>query len=510
MGARTVSVPLALPLLAALTPPPWDVRIVDEHLGPQPDGPLADLVGITAMISNIHRALQVADAWRARGVPVVMGGPQVTVAPEQARPHVDALVLGEAEGVWGQVLSDALAHRLQPTYRSEAPVPYTRSPAPRWDLVDTRHVLQCTVQVSRGCPFACDFCLVPKILGGRQRYRDLDDVVAELAALPIRQVSFADDNLTANKRYARDLMERMIPLHLSWSCQASLDTACDEDLLALMARAGCQSVLIGFESLSPEALAEARKTANQVDRYSRAIRNVQRAGIHVVASFVVGFESDTAATFDHLEAFTREHDLCYVMVNALAAYPGTDLHRRMAAQHRLTGVENRFADGIFPTIRYRHLAPSQMYEGALACLHRIYSLEAMTEKGTRLLGNGAFTRPPPAPPTPWIRLRATLFVLRRFLLTRDAGRRRLLVALLRLAGSGAAHLAQVIPFLLFVESLRAWLAHADAHREEVLTRIREGDDRPWNPDSDDPPPPCTSRADGAYQEPPAHGLPTAP
>ncbi len=356
MGKKAASLPLALPLLAALTPKRFEVAILDEQIEALRLEPLPVLVGITAMISNIRRAHEIAAAFRDRGVPVVLGGPQVSFRPEESQPHADAIVVGEAEQVWEQLLQDLESGQLRQRYQAADFCAFRRSPPPRWDLVRTRSYLSFAVQVSRGCPHRCEFCLVRKLFGRRQRYRELDDVLAELRALPGRQLSFADDNLATDRQYLRRLCEGMEPLGLSWSCQAGVELARDPELLRAMARAGCTSVLVGFESLDPASLRQAGKDQNKAERYAQTVRAFHDCGMHVVASFVVGFDADTPRTFERIHRFSEENDLCFVMVNALAAYPGTDLHRRLQQEGRLAQVDTDLVNGMVPMARYRGLS----------------------------------------------------------------------------------------------------------------------------------------------------------
>jgi radical SAM superfamily enzyme YgiQ (UPF0313 family) len=255
------------------------------------------IVGLTSLVSNVKRAFELADAFREVGCTIVMGGPQTSVDPLSSLEHADAIVIGEAEGVWGKLLDDWLAGRLERTYRSKEPCDFSSSPRPRWDLVDEGRILTYGVQAPRRCRFHCDFCLVRTLFGAKQRYRGVDDVLREIRDLPPGVVAFADDNLTADRSFARELMRGMEPLGRQWSCQASVDLASDEELVRAMARAGCNSVLIGFETLDEHNLKQMHKSQNRIDRYRSAIELFHSAGIHVIASFVVGFDADGPETF---------------------------------------------------------------------------------------------------------------------------------------------------------------------------------------------------------------------
>jgi radical SAM superfamily enzyme YgiQ (UPF0313 family) len=225
MGKRTTMSPLALTTIAALTPVHYDIRIIDEEIERLPAGLSADIVGITALTNTINRCYEIADSFRGRGVAVVLGGPYISFAVEEGLQHADSIVVGEAEGSWQRCLADFEAGGLRKTYTAEHKDEFTTAPIPRWDLIDTSKVVCIPIEVSRGCPYNCEFCLVTKMFGRRMRYRDIDNVMAEIAASPLRSILFVDDNLTVNKTYARELMRRLKPLGISWTCQASLELA---------------------------------------------------------------------------------------------------------------------------------------------------------------------------------------------------------------------------------------------------------------------------------------------
>jgi len=386
MGKRLFSYPLALPLVAALTPANYDIRIVHEDIETIPFDAPVDLVGITSMVPTIGRAYEIADAFRARGVPVVMGGTHVTFNTGEALKHASAVVAGEAEGVWPRCCADFEAGTLAGVYRAAEPPVFKTSPMPRWDLIDTSGLLVLGVQASRGCPYRCEFCLVSKMFGNRMRYRDLDDLLEEIRRLPKAQLFFVDDNLTADKEYARALMPRLEQLRVSWSCQASIDVADDEQLLAAMARAGCMSIVIGFESVDPAALTETRKFHNRIQRYEEAIRRVHAAGIHVIGALIVGFDADTPETFDHIFEFTTRNNISQVMLSTLTVLPGTDLTERMRADGRLVGADTRLINGVYPCMRYQNFSQEDLYHRYFGLLGRLYDYGVVEKKVREVLG----------------------------------------------------------------------------------------------------------------------------
>lgn len=476
MGKKTVGHPLALPLLAAMTPAHYNVRIVDEELEPLPGGPLPDLVGITGLISNIQRAYEIADAYREKGVLVVMGGPQVTFDVDTALAHADSVVVGEAEKVWDACLRDFENGAMAPVYRSSTLCEFEESPIPRWDLLDTSKMLTFSVQVSRGCPYRCDFCLVRKLFGKGQRYRRIDNVIEEIEALPPdAQIAFADDNLTADKAYTRELMNRLIPLRRSWSCQASLDVTQDEALLGLMSEAGCNSILVGFETLNPSALKEAGKFQNKLSKYETGIENAHRAGIHILGSFVAGFESDTLETFEEIDRFTQQTGLSFVMINALSAYPGTDLYDRMGAAGRITKINPDLCNGIYPTMHYRHISQEEMFFGILSTLDNVYSFETLSDKAPAVLGNGGFQNRVQPPISFWVKLRSTLHVLFRYALSPNRYKRLLFSRLFGLIRSKRTDVGVVIQYLLFISSIHGYQLFNQRQGKTLLKELRAND-----------------------------------
>ena len=254
-GKRRLMIPLALPTIAALTPDHYNIRIFDEEIETIPKNLKPDIVGITTLAATGKRAFELGDYYRSLGSKVIYGGPYASFMQEEALKHGDCVIAGEAEGKWEQALADFEHGFLKPVYESQNYVEYKTQKPPRWDLVNMNRIFQVAIQVSRGCPFNCDFCLVSKNFGRKMRYRDIDNVVAEIKAAPSKYFFFVDDNLTINKKYAKELMRAIIPLKISWGCMCSLDVATDEELLNLMAEAGCFNILVGFESLNPASLA---------------------------------------------------------------------------------------------------------------------------------------------------------------------------------------------------------------------------------------------------------------
>jgi radical SAM superfamily enzyme YgiQ (UPF0313 family) len=327
--------PLVFAILRARTPREISTTMIDERIEPLRMVP-TDLVAMTVETFTARRAYEIAALYRRAGVPVVMGGHHPSMLPQEALAHADAVVTGDAEGVWEQVVADAAAGRLQPLYRSKpggggAPV-YDRS-----IYAGKRYTPISLVQAGRGCRFACDFCSIHAFYGTYRDQRDPVDIVAELTALPRRRmVFFVDDNLYWRRDKFEHLMRALIPLKMRWCCQITIDVARDEALLDLMAQAGCALALIGFESLDRDSLVQMRKKWNGVaGSYEDVIRRFHARGIMIYGTFVFGYDADTPASFDRAAAFARAQSLCIANFNPLTPMPGTGLYDRLQQEGRL-------------------------------------------------------------------------------------------------------------------------------------------------------------------------------
>lgn len=469
MGRKTSVSPLALTLLAAMTPPHYDVHIVDEQIEPIPADAKPDLVGITALTNTSGRAYDLADRFRAQGVPVVVGGPHVTFSVDEALEHADAVVAGEAEGVWPRCLEDFEAGRLGGVYRPEGPVEFRTSPPPRWDLVDTRQVLAMPVQASRGCPYRCEFCIVTQMFGHKMRYRDVDDVIAEIESLPVKEVLFVDDNLTMNRRFAAELMERLATMEVSWSCQASIDVGKDTQLLQQMADAGCEQIIIGFESLNPASLRSMRKAHNRVEEFQAAIDNIHAAGLLVFASFVVGFDEDTLDEFTRIHEFARRAPLPYVMLNPLAATPGTALYDRVAGEGRWLGWHVGERTGVHPRMEFCNFTQAELFTALVQEVQRLYSWEAIYERTVPLLARGTFQRDRRSDEL-GVGFKAKMFtrVVGSFLFSRDPHKRRMGIEVLDMGRKGVVSMARAVSVLVGMEAYHQHLEQLCVYEQEFV------------------------------------------
>lgn len=323
--------PLSLLVVAALTPPEWDITVVDENLG-VPDYtamPRPDLVGITAFTSQADRAYAVTAEFRNRGVPVVMGGIHATMCLAEASERVDAVVVGEAESIWGQVLEDARQGALNQVYTGTR-LEMDKVPLARHDLLPTGYRFG-SIQTTRGCPLNCSFCSVPAFNGRRYRCRPIENVVQELKLIREKYVLIVDDNLIGIRKdhiaRAKDLFQAMIQANLGkkWVAQVTINIADDEELLRLAAKAGCIGVFIGFESPTEEGLVEVHKEFNiQKGRDFKAyVRRIQWHGISVVGSFIMGLDVDEQGIGQQIADTANRYGVDVINVLFLTPLPGT-------------------------------------------------------------------------------------------------------------------------------------------------------------------------------------------
>ena len=387
-GMRT----LTLPYLAGMTPKDWDVRIQIDSLDPATGNEPADLVCITVLTQRAPRAYQIADAFRNRGVPVVLGGVHVTLNPDEAAAHADALVIGEAEDVWEQVLLDAQADALLPRYQSDALCTLSDLRAPRFDLITNNRyfTLLRPVQTTRGCPHRCDFCTVRSVYGASYRHRPIEQVVEDIRRIrkTSRYVFFVDDNLAADENYAAQLFEALIPLRISWSAQLNLGFADNKELLKLAARSGFQMAVCGVENVTPENLAAVSKQrVNRPERYREWITNFRKAGVIVLAGMILGFDTDTEKTIADNLHFMRTEKIPMISLYLLTPFPGTPLFERLKNEGRLLTTDWSRYDSYTCVFAPKNLSPEKLTDLYWHANQRITTVPAIFRRFT----------PPPMP-----------------------------------------------------------------------------------------------------------------
>ncbi|MGA1825528.1 MAG: B12-binding domain-containing radical SAM protein [bacterium] len=335
--------PLGLGYVAALTPQDWQIKIVDEHVDTLSVGEeKPDLVGISTYSLNAPRAYQLSEEFRKRGIITILGGIHASMMPSEAENYSDAVVIGEAESVWGKVISDFENNTLKKRYIGER-VPLVNLPIPRRDLFSDKYEMD-IIQTTRGCPFNCEFCSVSAFNGAEYRQRPVEEVLNELATIKKKLVYFVDDNIFG---FGKEAEERAIRLFGGmidrkfkkiWGTQASINFADRDEVLRYAYKSGCRAVYIGFESIIPDSLVEMKKSINLkagVEGFYKAIRKIHDHGIGVVGAFIVGNDHDDVTTFKKLWDFMKNVSLDVLSIAYLTPLPGTRLFERLKKEGRI-------------------------------------------------------------------------------------------------------------------------------------------------------------------------------
>ncbi len=378
---------MGLGILMARTPPDVEVIYTDDVVRPfdiERDVKDVDLVGISVDSKTARRSYDIAAAYRARGIPVILGGIHPTACPDEAMEHADCVVTGEADVIWPQVIEDFKHGQLKPLYQPELP-DMAHMPDARRDLFTSKKYIPFqVVQTMRGCPYPCEFCSVSTANGKTFRFRPVDDAVRELAKLD-RMIMFADDNVMIHRAYSKELFEKMAPLRKHWIGQCSLATVKKLENVKLMAESGCKALFIGFESIDDETVKFTGKRQNRPSMYREVIDMLHDHGIGVWGSFVFGFDTDTLSVFDRTVEEAIAMKLTMASFAILTPYPGTPLYKRLLAEGRLTDPKwwlRSDHDEGSPYYVPRNMTREQLKEGWVRAWTSFYTLSSMWRRFT--------------------------------------------------------------------------------------------------------------------------------
>jgi len=381
---------LGLTTVAALSPRDAAVSIVDDEREPIDYDRPADLVGLSILTPNARRGYQIAREYRKRGIPVVIGGIHATACPEEAAAEADAVVIGEAEDTWPQLLRDFEAGRLRKVYRSANDTPLTGLPVPRRDLLRKREYITVnTVQATRGCPFNCEFCSMTALMGHGTRCRPVEEVVEEIRGFEGRTFVLNDDNVSQENAYFKELFERLIPLKRLWAGNASWNVTRDPEMMDLMARSGCTGVFVGFESIEPQAgLGKIVRSDSRTTLYKEAVRRLHARGIGVMGGLIFGFDNDDDTIFQRTLDFAVESGIDAAQINILVPYPGTPLHERLEREGRIVERDwNRYVTS-HVCFEPRKLTREALFENYLRVRERFCSLPRIARRFARSVPHG--------------------------------------------------------------------------------------------------------------------------
>jgi len=374
--------PQGLLALAAVTPERHAVSIVDENVMPLDTSDRPDLVGITVYVATAPRAYAIADEYRKRGVPVVLGGLHVSALPSEARRHADAVVVGEADRLWPVLLADLEQGRLQARYEAEPPPLDGLPRMPREMIGPLTYLTRNSLLAARGCNRRCAFCYRSSLPRSGFRTRPVQEVAEEAANLEGHAVVLLDDNLAADRKYARRLFAALRGLDKVWMGAASIDVADDEHLLDLMAESGCCSLFVGIESLNQRNLDAVRKGSNRTALYEEHVRRIRARGIMINGSFVFGFDGDGPSVFDETVAWAIENNLDTATFHILTPYPGTPLFKRLAEEGRILDRDWAHYDTAHVVFRPAGMSVDQLQVGYERAYDRFYSWGAILQRAS--------------------------------------------------------------------------------------------------------------------------------
>jgi radical SAM superfamily enzyme YgiQ (UPF0313 family) len=375
--------PLTLPTLAALIPEDieHELSIFDEGIEDIPIDLDVDLVGITVITGNARRSYELARHFRQRGITVVLGGPHVTLVPDDAQAHADSIVVGYAEDTWPQLLYDFCQDRVRKRYVQSPDLSLAGRPRARRDLINGgRYAKTHVFEATRGCVHRCEFCVVPSAWGRKPYQKPVAEVIDEIRSTGARRAIFIDLNLIADKQYAAELFEAMIPLNLKWGGLATSLLARDAELLGLCARSGCMGLLVGFESISAPGLKQVQKGFNDPARYADWIKSFHQHGIAVNGTFVFGMDADTPDTFERTAEFVIDTGIDLPRFAILTPFPGTALYDRLSSEGRILTRNWELYDGQHVVFQPAKMSASELEKGNADTWRRVYSYKSIFKR----------------------------------------------------------------------------------------------------------------------------------
>ncbi len=356
---------LALHILEGLTPPEHQAKLIEEenevlHLNEE-----CDLVGISFMTANAPRAYHLAQEFKKRGKTVVFGGVHPTILPEEALQYGDSVVIGEAEGVWVQLLEDfqngglkTKYHHPKPSLKRYIPKKYGKS-----DQKKSFNVIP--VMTTRGCPYDCDFCCVSDLYGKQSRHSPISNVIRDIEESEGKAFIFLDDNIIGKPKYAKELFRALKPLNIKWGGQASISFVHDTELMKLAAESGCVALFFGVESVSEAQLKTMRKSIKEIYKIEEAMKRIRDLGILFHASIVFGFDNDTKDIFPETLEFLQRNKVSSTSLNILTPYPGTRIYEQYKSEERLLTTDWKYYDHSTVTFRPKNMSPDELQAGTL-------------------------------------------------------------------------------------------------------------------------------------------------
>lgn len=385
---------LALPLLAALTPKDWEVEIILETIEDVPFNTDAGVIGISSMGHGVLRTLDLAREFKKRGKTVVLGGYMVSLLPEEAKQYCDAVVIGDAEGVWARLLQDWETGNLQPFYKKEL-ASLDNLPLPRYDLITPKKIGDfLPAQAGRGCPNACSFCSIFCLYRGKYLRRSIPEVIRDIKhikSLGYNKFLLLDDNIASDENYMLELCLEIKKLKMRWLSQCALTVAKNDRLLKALRNSGCLALSFGLESITQNSLNELNKTWVKTAEFPELIQKIRRAGIEVSTEMVVGADADTVASIRDTARFIEDNRIVVPRFYILTPIPGTDLFRKLDRQGKIINRNIFSYNGTEAVHLPRQMSPRELTDAYWKLYQKVFSIRSITKR--TLFNRNIFTRP---------------------------------------------------------------------------------------------------------------------
>lgn len=368
--------PLTLPTLASLVPPELDAEIIciDEGIHDVDLDIEADLIGLTVITGTAVRSYELAGHFRKRGITVVLGGPHVTLVPDDAQPHADSIVVGYAEEEWPRLLRDFAVGRMKPRYVQAPDLNLTGFPLPDRSVLPKKRFLTSNVfEATRGCVHNCSFCVVPSAWGRKPLQKPVEEIVADIRTAKARRAIFVDLNLIADRNYAKQLFEALVPLKIQWYGLATTLLCDDLPLLDLAAESGCRGLLIGLETVSEKNLEQNHKRFNHPETYATVVERLHERKIALQGCFVFGMDDDTPDIFEKTARLAVEINIDLPRFAIVTPFPGTELYRRLESQGRVLTKNWELYDGQHVVFQPAGMSVDQLQQGNEAAWKYVYS-----------------------------------------------------------------------------------------------------------------------------------------
>lgn len=358
-----------------------ELTLIDEGIADVPEKLDADLIGLTVITGTASRAYELADRFRSRGQTVVLGGPHVTLIPEDAAAHADSIVVGYAEDTWPELLRDFAAGRLKPRYDQSPALDLADRPFPRRDLLPKNRFLTNNVfEATRGCIHNCDFCVVPSAWGRKPLQKPVEDVVADIRQHGARKLIFVDLNLISDRGYALRLFNALVPLKVEWYGLATVLMADDPELLAAAQSSGCRGLLMGLESISPRNLRGSRKGFNSPDDYGRVVERLHAHGIALQGCFVFGLDDDGPDIFLKTAEFAVQAKIDLPRFAIVTPFPNTGLYHRLQRENRILTKDWSLYDGQHVVFRPARMTVDELQFGTETAWKHAYSVRSIARR----------------------------------------------------------------------------------------------------------------------------------